>query len=66
MTKLHLVSDNAKPDKPQRVRRAPNVEPYCPSCGSSTWVYVNQGPADRIAGIKPRRMRGCWYCKHVW
>lgn len=63
MTEKHLalVADNAKPEKAAKVRRAPKVAPYCPMCRSSTWMMVNQGPAD-VVGMKPRRVRCCVYC----
>lgn len=64
--KLTLVANNEEPEKKPRARRAPKVEPYCPSCGSSSWVWVNEGPADILEGTKPRKRRGCWNCKHVW
>jgi hypothetical protein len=59
---LKLIADNEKPDKPPRVRRAPMVSPYCPVCGSSTWISANQGPADILEGPKPRRVRCCAHC----
>lgn len=63
---MKLVIDNPEPDKPPKVRRAPRVAAYCPACGSSTWVWVQEGPADVLEGVKPRKRRGCWHCKHVW
>jgi hypothetical protein len=65
-SQIKLISDNAAPAKPPKVRRAPKVKPYCPACGSCTWTWVNQGPADLLEGAKPLRRRGCWECKHVW
>lgn len=60
---LTIVADNSKPDKPKSsLRRAGKVAPYCPECKSSTWMMVNQGPADLIAGMKPRRVRCCVHC----
>ncbi len=61
--RLTIVSNNAKPEKPKsRVRMASNVSRYCQVCNSSTWIFVNLGPADVIAGVRPTRQRCCIYC----
>ena len=62
MKLLTLIADNAKPEKAPKVRRAPKVAPYCRVCKSSTWIMVNEGPADILEGHKPQRKRCCVHC----
>ena len=38
------------------------VSPRCPVCKSNTWIMVNVGPANVIAGTKPVRQRCCVFC----
>lgn len=64
--KPELVVNNARPEPAKPRRTLPKVSPYCPVCGGSTWMMVNQGPANRVQEpghtIRPVRRRCCLYC----
>lgn len=59
--KPRLVINNHAPEEPRKLRRAPKVSPYCPTCKGSTWMLVHQGPAD-TGGKLTNRVRCCVHC----